>query len=217
MGSQSADSDMGTARTEKELKEETRARRARHDLKNTPLPVKHEKRLFNDGGRKREGNKAALSRLTSQRLVSGLAHTKSLTDLRPDTQMDAMVSSGRLASTSVSCENLLRYIGGGGRYKVSCQDLIDKYSSEKRSHHHGLANSRQLSKSCSNLLERDWTGGQDLGMGQRSKSYSRITEEKRSKSYSRITEEKSSYDQVLTLSQEKTLEKLSPFQKKESY
>ena len=54
-------------------------------------------------------------------------------------------------------------------------------------------------------------------MGQRSKSYSRITEEKRSKSYSRITEEKSSYDQVLTLSQEKTLEKLSPFQKKESY
>ena len=74
-----------------------------------------------------------------------------------------------------------------------------------------------MSKSCSNLLERDWTGGQDLGMGQRSKSYSRITEEKRSKSYSRITEEKSSYDQVLTLSQEKTLEKLSPFQKKESY
>ena len=62
-----------------------------------------------------------------------------------------------------------------------------------------------MSKSCSNLLERDWTGGQDLGMGQRSKSYSRITEEK------------SSYDQVLTLSQEKTLEKLSPFQKKESY
>ena len=99
---------MGTARTEKELREDTRARRARHDLKNTPLPLKHEKRLFNDGGRKREGNKAALSRLTSQRLVSGLAHSKSLTDLRPDTQMDAMVSSGRLGSTSVSCENLLR-------------------------------------------------------------------------------------------------------------
>ena len=105
---------MGTAKTEKELREETRARRARQDLKNTPLPLKHragaahERKLFSDGGRKREANKAALNKLTSQRLLTGLSHSKSLTDLRPETRIDAMASSGRLTSSSVSCENLLR-------------------------------------------------------------------------------------------------------------
>ena len=104
---------MGTAKTEKELREETRARRARQDLKNTPLPLKHrdqphERKLFEDGGRRRENNKAALSRLSSQRLVSGLAHSKSLTDLRPETKIEVMASSGRPGASSVSCENLLR-------------------------------------------------------------------------------------------------------------
>ena len=112
--SSSQGSRMGTAKTEKELREETRARRARQDLKNTPLPLKHragaahERRLFSDGGRKREANKAALNKLTSQSLLTGLSHSKSLTDLRPETRIDAMASSGRLTSSSVSCENLLR-------------------------------------------------------------------------------------------------------------
>ena len=86
---------------------------------------------------------------------------------------------------------MFRYISGGGRYKVSCQNLIDKYSTERIASV-GLASSksRQYSKSCSNLLDKDWSEGQELGAI------------KRSKSYSRITEEKSSYEQVLTLSQE---------------
>ena len=86
---------------------------------------------------------------------------------------------------------MFRYISGGGRYKVSCQNLIDKYSTERIASV-GLASSksRQYSKSCSNLLDKDWSEGQELGAL------------KRSKSYSRITEEKSSYEQVLTLSQE---------------
>ena len=101
---------MGTAKTEKELKEETRARRARHDLKNTPLPIKsgEDRKLFSDGARKREANKAILNKLSSQRLLTGLSHSKSMTDLRPETKMNAMASSGRPAAQSVSCENLLR-------------------------------------------------------------------------------------------------------------
>ena len=101
---------MGTAKTEKELREETRARRARQDLKNTPLPIKarEDKKLFNEGARKREANKAILNRLSSQRLLTGMSHSKSLTDLRPETKIEAMASSGRPAAQSVSCENLLR-------------------------------------------------------------------------------------------------------------
>ena len=101
---------MGTAKTEKELREETRARRARQDLKNTPLPIKsrEDKKLFNEGARKREATKAVLNRLSSQRLLSGLSHSKSMTDLRPETKMEAMASSGRPGTQSVSCENLLR-------------------------------------------------------------------------------------------------------------
>ena len=101
---------MGTAKTEKELREETRARRARHDLKNTPLPIKsrEDKALFNEGARKREANKAVLNRLSSARVLTGLSSSKSLSDLRPETKMDAMASSGRPSAQSVSCENLLR-------------------------------------------------------------------------------------------------------------
>ena len=113
---------MGTAKTEKELREETRARRARHDLKNTPLPIKsgEDRKLFSEGARKREANKAILNRLSSQRLLTGLSHSKSMTDLRPETQMEAMASSGRPAAQSVSCENLLRsliFIKGRRRRK----------------------------------------------------------------------------------------------------
>lgn len=174
---------MGTAKSEKELREETRARRARHDLKNTPLPLKSrpsqpDKKLFQDGGRKREANKAALNRLTSQRLMTGLGHSKSLTDLRPEIKMNVMASSGRPAANSVSCENLLRYISGGGRYKVSCQNLIDKYSGISSTSSTRLASLGQYSKSCSNLLDQDWSSAQDNGAMRRSKSYSRITEEK---------------------------------------
>ena len=101
---------MGTAKTEKELREETRARRARHDLKNTPLPIKsgEDRKLFSEGARKREANKAILNRLSSQRLLTGLSHSKSMTDLRPETKIDAMASSGRPSAQTVSCENLLR-------------------------------------------------------------------------------------------------------------
>ena len=101
---------MGTAKTEKELREETRARRARHDLKNTPLPIKsrEDKKLFSEGARKREANKTVLNRLSSQRMLTGLNHSKSMTDLRPETKIEAMASSGRPTAHSVSCENLLR-------------------------------------------------------------------------------------------------------------
>ena len=88
-----------------------------------------------------------------------------------------------------------RYIGGGGRYKVSCQNLIDKYSlrserSEGPSNSLNLSTTkaREYSKSCSNLLDKDWGSQATTGM-------------RRSKSYSRITEEKSCYEQVETLSQ----------------
>merc|ERR1711997_795910 len=153
------DTNMGTAKTEKELREETRARRARHDLKNTPLPIKsvEDRKLFSEGARKREANKAILNRLSSQRLLTGLSHSKSMTDLRPETKIDAMASSGRPSAQTVSCENLLRYIGGGGRYKVSCQNLIDKYSlrserSEGISGSLSSSKAREYSKSCSNLV-----------------------------------------------------------------
>ena len=103
---------MGTAKTEKELREETRARRARQDLKNTPLPIKsrEDKKLFNEGARKREANKAILNKLSSQRLLTDMSHSKSMTDLRPETKMEAMASSGRPGAQSVSCENLLRCV-----------------------------------------------------------------------------------------------------------
>jgi len=124
----------------------------------------------------REANKAILNRLSSQRLLTGLSHSKSMTDLRPETKIDAMASSGRPSAQTVSCENLLRYIGGGGRYKVSCQNLIDKYSLRSEV----ISKPREYSKSCSNLLDKDWSDGQELGALKRSKSYSRITEEKSS-------------------------------------
>ena len=87
---------------------------------------------------------------------------------------------------------IFRYIGGGGRYKVSCQNLIDKYSLRSEGINKGLSLStskaREYSKSCSNLLDQDW-GPSQASTGMR-----------RSKSYSRITEEKSCYEQVETLS-----------------
>ena len=84
-------------------------------------------------------------------------------------------------------EIIFRYIGGGGRYKVSCQNLIDKYSLRSEV----ISKPREYSKSCSNLLDLDW------GSSPASQS---STGMRRTKSYSRITEEKSCYEQVETLS-----------------
>ena len=91
-----------------------------------------------------------------------------------------------------------RYIGGGGRYKVSCQNLIDKYTTRQskwsqstdRLDSLGLdvsptsSNLGRYSKSCSNLSTLSDHDASSI---------------RRSKSYSRITEEKSSYEQVIIL------------------
>ena len=65
---------MGLSKSDKELREETRARRAKHDLKNTPLPMKRRgspgsKKLFSE--RKTESNRLRLSRLTNTRVATG--------------------------------------------------------------------------------------------------------------------------------------------------
>ena len=66
---------MGTAKSEKELKEETKARRAKHDLKNTPLPLKRHgspvggKKLFVD--KRGDSNRLQLNRLTTRRIATG--------------------------------------------------------------------------------------------------------------------------------------------------
>ena len=89
-------------------------------------------------------------------------------------------------------EITIRYIGGGGRYKVSCQNLIDKYSTRSESLGVSPWKAGEYSKSCSNLQDLDWSSSQtSTGM-------------RRSKSYSRITEEKSCYDQVETLQSHNT-------------
>ena len=89
-------------------------------------------------------------------------------------------------------EITIRYIGGGGRYKVSCQNLIDKYSTRSESLGVSPWKAGEYSKSCSNLQDLDWSSNQtSTGM-------------RRSKSYSRITEEKSCYDQVETLQSHNT-------------
>lgn len=65
---------MGTAKTEKELREETRARRAKHDLKNTPLPLKRRgspsKKLFEK--KLGESNNLAINRLRTHRVATGI-------------------------------------------------------------------------------------------------------------------------------------------------
>ena len=119
---------MGLAKTEKELREETRARRAKHDLKNTPLPLKHrisvldpsKKRIFQDSYTS-DSNKKALKGLMSQRMMNNLTHSRSMTDIH-------------------QCESLKR--GNSlGRYSKSCQDLMD-------------ANNLRRSRSYSRILDQ---------------------------------------------------------------
>merc|ERR1711892_1097518 len=82
---------MGVVKTEKELRAETQARRAKHDLKNTPLPVnrrssinsRNMKKMFHETN-SGEMNKKALNNLMSRRVMSSLTHSKSMTDLRPN-------------------------------------------------------------------------------------------------------------------------------------
>jgi len=82
---------MGLAKTEKELREETRARRAKHELKNTPLPLKRhnslhkrsQKKLFADSASSDVNNKSITSLMT-RRVMTSLAHSRSMTDLRHD-------------------------------------------------------------------------------------------------------------------------------------
>ena len=103
---------MGLAQTEKELREETRARRAKHDLKNMPIHIKRrssvndqiKKRIFQDTNSS-EKNKKVLNNLMSQRTINSLTHTKSVTDIQHCDR-----------GTSL------------GRYSKSCQDLVDESS-----------------------------------------------------------------------------------------
>ena len=75
-----------------------------------------------------------------------------------------------------------RYIGGGGRYRMTCQNLIDKYSDRSTFSHRvstsssSLAASSRHTKSCSNLASlapaSDLDTAAATGM-RRSKSYTR--------------------------------------------
>ena len=121
---------MGNAKSEKVLREETRARRAKQDLKNTPLPLKRHgsppnKKLFSSkqGG----SNKLALNRLTSRRMATGdtslrsseiddlvtagIVHSKSMSDLRSDSlnkERDRPLVRCRSTSNMASTEDLLK-------------------------------------------------------------------------------------------------------------
>jgi hypothetical protein len=104
---------MGLAKTEKELREETRARRAKQDLKNTPLPIKRRSSIHSGTHKKMfvetntsERNKKALDSLMSQRMMSSLAHSRSMTDL---STYDSVKTGSSL-----------------GRYSKSCLDLADQ-------------------------------------------------------------------------------------------
>jgi len=101
---------MGLAKTEKELREETRARRAKQELKNTPLPLKRhnslhkrsQKKLFSDSASSGLNNKSITSLMT-RRVMTSLAHSRSMTDLRHDP-------------------------GTSSQYSRSCADLSDMTS-----------------------------------------------------------------------------------------
>ena len=122
---------MGNAKSEKVLREETRARRAKQDLKNTPLPLKRHgsppnKKLFSSkqGG----SNKLALNRLTSRRMATGdislrsseiddnfviadIVHSKSMSDLRSDSlniERDRPLVRCRSSSNMATTGDLLK-------------------------------------------------------------------------------------------------------------
>merc|ERR1712106_442296 len=108
--------------TEKELRAETQARRAKHDLKNTPLPAnrrssvnsRNMKKMFHETN-SGEMNKKALNNLMSSRVMSSLTHSKSMTDLRQN-------SAAVLTRPSI------------GRHSRSCVDLsLEDQSSLRRS------------------------------------------------------------------------------------
>jgi len=130
---------MGLAKTERELRDETRARRAKQDLKNTPLPLKYnsslhetgQKRIFNDAHTS-ESNKRALKSLLSQRMKNDLSKSRSMSDLH------------RCASADRS--TIL------GRYSKSSQDLLDRYS--KSSQDVLDTNSLRRSKSYSRIMDQ---------------------------------------------------------------
>merc|ERR1711915_556957 len=102
---------MGLAKTEKELREETRARRAKQDLKNTPLPIKRrssvhmrsKRRLFDDANVS-DRYKRELNNLVSRRMINNLSNSKSMTDLRDIKSYSTDRSS--LRNHSYSCIDL---------------------------------------------------------------------------------------------------------------
>ena len=102
---------MGLAKTEKELRAETLARRAKHDLKNTPLPVnrrssvnsRNMKKMFHETN-SGEMNKKALNGLMSQRVMNSLTHSKSMTDLSQTSE--AVLSRPSKGRHSSSCVDL---------------------------------------------------------------------------------------------------------------
>ena len=94
---------MGLAKTEQELREETRARRAKHDLKNTPLPIKRrrsQKRLFVDS-RTSEMNNASLNSLMTSRVMNNLAASRSMPDLSSKNNKSLVELSSRHSKSSV--------------------------------------------------------------------------------------------------------------------
>jgi len=190
---------MGNAKSEKVLREETRARRAKQDLKNTPLPLKRHgsppnKKLFSSkqGG----SNKLALNRLTSRRMATGIVHSKSMSDLRSDSlniERDRPLVRCRSTSNMATTGDLLKYIGGGGRYKMTCQNLIDKYARNTPdtrgfSHASSTLNSLDLNPTMSRRFTKSCS---DLSSLSGSSSMSNLT---RSRSYHRLPSEKSSYE-----------------------
>ena len=117
--------------------------------------------------------------------MKGLAHSKSMTDLREESNVTVgntgslrrSRSYGNLTTTTPSCNDLLklvhycnktkyflnhisfvvfRYIGGGGRYSMTCQNLIDKYSGDSRTSqttNQGIVSSSNLSSRSGILIE----------------------------------------------------------------
>ena len=90
-------------------------------------------------------------------------------------------SHKKVRSNHFSFFPVSRYIGGGGRYSMTCQNLIDKYSGESLKHSQMTApspvsasslSSRWLSKSCADLSS---VTSEPVASLRRSKSYSRIT------------------------------------------
>merc|ERR1712106_682311 len=120
--------------TEKELRAETQARRAKHDLKNTPLHVnrrssvnsRNMKKMFHETN-SGEMNKKALNSLMSRRVMSSLTHGKSMTDLRQNSA--AVHTRPSIGRHSRSCVDLSLEDQSSLRRSKSYSRITDQLSS----------------------------------------------------------------------------------------